>query len=239
MALGHAVLARETVAIGQLPVLVAGPWARKPPVINPSYFSPRAYSGLANVDHDQRWVSLTKTSRALSAGLIGGGRALPPDWARAIAVPPDPRLVVAPGAAVAPAAQPIASPSTPAVVAAAVGAHAAGSGLDAVRLAVRAAESCVAQDRHVAAELWPLYRAAPGYTDYALNGTPRGARSHAASLAAAAAAARAAGQTRASNLLLDQADRLNRSQPGYYGAAWVALARVMLTSNALGACPGP
>jgi cellulose synthase (UDP-forming) len=237
-ALGHAVLARETVAIGQLPVLVAGPWARKPPVLNPSYFSPRAYSALANVDHDQRWVSLTKTSRALSAGLLGAGRALPPDWARAIGVPPDAKLVVAPGATVAPVAQPIVSPSSPGVVAAAVGAHAASSGLDAVRLAVRAAESCVAQDRRVAAELWPLYRAAPGYAEYALNGTPRTPRSHAASLVAAAAAARAAGQTRAGNLLLDQADRLNRSQPTYYGAAWVALGRVLLTSNALGACPG-
>jgi endoglucanase len=170
--------------------------------------------------------------------LLGAGRALPPDWARAIAVPPDPKLVVAPGARVAPAAQPIVSPSAPGVVAAAVGAHAASSGLDAVRLAVRAAESCVPQDRRVAAELWPLYRAAPGYADYALNGTPRTPRSHAASLVAAAAAARAAGQTRAGNQLLDQADRLNRSQPTYYGAAWVALGRVMLTSNALGACPG-
>ena len=103
---------------------------------------------------------------------------------------------------------------------------------------MREAESCVAQDRRVAAELWPKYRAAPGYADYALNGTPRTPQSHAASLVAAAAAARAAGQTRASDLLLDRADRLNRSQPTYYGAAWVALGRVMLTSNALGACPG-
>jgi cellulose synthase (UDP-forming) len=239
-ALGHAVLARETVAIGQLPVLVAGPWARtQPPVINPSYFSPRAYSALANVDHDQLWVSLTKTSRALAAGLIGGGRALPPDWARAIAVAPGQKLVVAPGATVAPVAQPIVSPSPPAVVAAATGARAASSGLDALRFAIRAAESCVPQDRRVAAELWPLYRAAPGYAEYALNGTPRTRQPHAVSLVAAAAAARAAEQTRQSNLLLDQADRLNRDQPTYYGAAWVALARVMLTSNALGACPGP
>jgi endoglucanase len=139
---------------------------------------------------------------------------------------------------VSPAAQPIAAPLWPGIAAAAASTHAASSGLDAVRLALRAAESCVAQDRRVAAELWPLYRAAPGYADYTLTGTPRTTQSHAASLVAAAAAARAAGQTRSSNLLLDRADRLNRSQPTYYGAAWVALARVMLTSNALGACPG-
>ena len=37
--------------------------------------------------------------------------------------------------------------------------------------------------------------------------------------------------------LLDQADEANSAHPTYYGAAWVALGRVMLTSNALGACP--
>jgi hypothetical protein len=38
--------------------------------------------------------------------------------------------------------------------------------------------------------------------------------------------------------MLDRAQEEDSSQPTYYGAAWVALGRVMLTSSALGGCPG-
>jgi hypothetical protein len=34
-----------------------------------------------------------------------------------------------------------------------------------------------------------------------------------------------------------QAEEANFPHPGYYGAAWVALGRVMLISSALGSCP--
>ena len=55
-------------------------------------------------------------------------------------------------------------------------------------------------------------------------------------LVAAAGAADAAGQTAARDGLLDEADALNRRFPTYYGAAWVALGRIMLTTRLLDSC---
>jgi hypothetical protein len=73
---------------------------------------------------------------------------------------------------------------------------------------------------------------------YSLDGAPIGGQTHAASYVAAAAAAKAAGDDGATEQLLDRAQQANSSAPTYYGAAWVALGRVMLTSSALGSCPG-
>ncbi len=53
---------------------------------------------------------------------------------------------------------------------------------------------------------------------------------------AAAAAAKAAGDSQDAARLLGQAQAQDRAHPTYYGAAWVALGRVMLTTNALGSC---
>jgi endoglucanase len=66
---------------------------------------------------------------------------------------------------------------------------------------------------------------------------PISARTAFLSKGAAAAAARAADDNKSSEQLLDQAQEADSAQPTYYGAAWVALGRVMLTSSALGACP--
>jgi endoglucanase len=52
---------------------------------------------------------------------------------------------------------------------------------------------------------------------------------------AAAGAADAAGHTAARDGLLDSAAALDRRFPTYYGAAWVALGRMMLTTNLLDA----
>ncbi len=73
---------------------------------------------------------------------------------------------------------------------------------------------------------------------YGLDGTPHGKQSHPASYVAAAAAAKAAGDDEAAEQLLDRAQQADSSQPTYYGSAWVALGRAMLTSSALGSCPG-
>ena len=54
-------------------------------------------------------------------------------------------------------------------------------------------------------------------------------------LVAAAGAADAAGQTAARDGLLDEAEALDRRSPTYYGAAWVALGRMMLTTKLLDA----
>ena len=53
-------------------------------------------------------------------------------------------------------------------------------------------------------------------------------------LVAAAAAADAAGRrARRRQRLLDAAEALDRGSPTYYGAAWVALGRIMLDTDAL------
>jgi len=217
-ALARSILARETAITPVGPVLVAGPWARtEPAVVNPSYFSPRAYADLARVDPDPRWRMLVGSSRAVVARLIGSdgsspARALPPDWA---AVPP---------------AHPIANPGNP------YGGPSGTSSFDAVRVAVRFAASCRTADRRLAAALWPLYRAAPGRDAYSLSGTPLTHLTHAASFVAAAAAARAAGHPAVAARLLDDAQAANRAHPTYYGAAWLALGRALLTTAALGSC---
>jgi endoglucanase len=53
---------------------------------------------------------------------------------------------------------------------------------------------------------------------------------------AAAAAAAASGHHSDARRLLAQASDLDRAHPSYYGAAWVALGRILLTSSALGGC---
>jgi endoglucanase len=55
-------------------------------------------------------------------------------------------------------------------------------------------------------------------------------------LVAAAGAADAAGQLGARDGLLDQAEALDRRASTYYGAAWVALGRIMLTTKLLDSC---
>jgi hypothetical protein len=225
--IGDAVLQDETSEVSGLPVLVAGPWARSStPIVNPSYFSPRAYADLASAHQGSRWDDIAGTSRSIESALTGSG--LPPDWAQVDALVPS-------GGEASAQAQAIAHPGGAA--ASSSGSSGPTSGLDAIRLAVRSAESCVPGDRRIAAHLWPLYRKDPGMATYTLNGRPVGGQSHPASYVAAAAAAKAAGDDDAAQQLLDRAQQADSSQPTYYGAAWVALGRVMLTSSALGSCP--
>ncbi|MGZ4232093.1 MAG: glycosyl hydrolase family 8 [Solirubrobacteraceae bacterium] len=217
--MARAVLRQETVQIGNATVLVAGPWARSSPaVVNPSYFSPRAFADLERADPDPRWNGIVASSRTIAAKLAAGGRSLPPDWASVTAPVPA-------------GANPIGAPNLPTG-----GGPSPVSSFDAVRVAIRSAESCVATDRRLAASLWPIYRRDPGRDAYALDGTPQTSQQHAVSLVAAAAAAKAAGDARDSAKLLGQAQAQDRAHPTYYGSAWVALGRVMLTTNALGSC---
>jgi len=108
------------------------------------------------------------------------------------------------------------------------------SSLDALRVACarRRAASPATEDRgSPLAALSPN----PGAATYALDGTPIGNQSHPASYVAAAAAAEGSRHDGTTEQLLDRAQDADSSQPTYYGAAWVALGRVMLTSSALGA----
>ena len=95
-------------------------------------------------------------------------------------------------------------------------------GFDAVRVPVRFAEDCDATVRVVAADLWPSLR------DREFG--------HPAELVGAAAAADAAGDTGARDRLLERAQRSEREHSTYYGAAWLALGRLMLTTDRLGGC---
>jgi cellulose synthase (UDP-forming) len=220
-AIARGVLGSETAPLttsaGSALALVAGPWARDPVVLNPSYFSPRAYADLARADHDPRWSLLVSSSHAIVSQLIAGGRALPPDWATTA------------GSATG-AARAVGNPGNP------FAAVTPTSSFDAVRVALRYAASCNTADRRLAAALWPLYRRDPGRDAYRLDGSPASPYVHAVSFVGAAAAARAAGHRAAATRLLARAQAENDMHPTYYGAAWIALGRVMLTTAALGGC---
>jgi endo-1,4-beta-D-glucanase Y len=110
-------------------------------------------------------------------------------------------------------------------------------GYDAARLPLRLAESCAAEDRRLAARAWPALRDRdPLPAVLGLDGAPRSQDAHPVAAAGAAGAARAAGDRAAADDLLDRAEELEDERPSYYGAAWVALARVMLDSDWLGRC---
>src|SRR5581483_10824533 len=213
--IGRGVLATETTRAADKLVLVAGPWARAQAIVDPSYFSPAAFDALYRASHDGRWRALRDSSVRLAWRLTQHAPGLPPDWAQVH--PWGVQAIGAPGKGAPPS-----------------------YGYDAVRLPIRMAEACEPSARRRATALWPFLRRAGAEPAavYALDGTPAAAYSHAAALAGAAGAASAAGDERASDELLDQAAALDTDHPTYYGAAWVALGRVLLTTRWLGGCGG-
>jgi len=229
--LGVAILETETVAVGTEAAptsdvnppgtwvagsgrtLVGGNWARSAPyVINPGYFSPRAEWELFEASADRRWTDITRTQRVLGWQLIGTGM-LPPDWATVSDV----------GHAV---------PTGP------VTGGPIRFGLDAARLPVRFAESCDREDRALAGAMRPVLTA-PGENPALrnLNGSAASNWQHPVALVAAAAAEQGAGNPDGAVERLDAAAQLEQRSPTYYGAAWVALGRIMLTTSLLGECP--
>lgn len=193
-------------------VLTAGNWTTSgPSVINPGYFSPRAEQDLLAATADLRWADMTRTHRVIGWQLIATG-SLPPDWAR----------VDAAGAATA---------TGP------VSGGPARFGLDAARMPVRYAESCDPQDRSLAIAMRPLLDI-PGDIPALrnLDGTPASDWQHPVALIAAAATVHADGDADGTELRLDRAAALEQKYPTYYGAAWVALGRIMLTTPLLGQC---
>jgi endoglucanase len=219
LSLAAAVLDREVVAVpGVGPVLAAGPWATgSPATLNPSYWTPAVFSDLARRTGDPRWAELAASALLLATTLTDGGRLLPPDWARVdgAAVTPTP----APGGAVPEVRY----------------------GLDAQRLPVWLATGCEAASRDLAARAFPVL-GLPGRAD-ALALTPTGevldADDGALPLVATAAAAAAAGRPDARDDYLERAAFVEDRYPGYYGAAWVALGRALLTTDLLDACTAP
>jgi endoglucanase len=194
-------------------VLVAGNWATTPPyLVNAGYFSPRADEQLARVSADRRWLDLSRSQRVLSWQLVGTS-SLPPDWA----------TVDAAGTAV-----PVGPP----------GGGPVQFGLDAARLPVRFAESCDPADRAVAAAMRPIL-AAPGDVPALrnLDGSAASDWQHPVAVVATAATEQAAGDSDGAASRLDAATALQERYPTYYGAAWVALGRIMLSTSLLGGCP--
>ena len=212
--LGGAVLDLETVQTAVGRILTAGQWATTEPyAYNPSYASPGATAVLAAASDDPRWAELDEGSRAVTAALLAGAP-LPPDWAQVHA---DGTVQAMPGA------------------------QGRGSsvryGFDAARTPVRFAESCNSADRALAAAVVaPLDRGGDA-AELDLGGSPMGAAESVVAAIAQAAAVAAAGDTgRAADELVD-ADHLAQTVPSYYGSAWAALGRFMLTDDVLGGCP--
>ena len=197
------------------PVLAAGPWATPLPAwIDPSYFAPLAFAGLDEALPDGRWRALERNAVSLTSALAAGGHVLPPDWAS-----------LAAGGAIAPRPPPSGTPDR------------VQYGLEAQRIVVWFASACDRNARALAAHWRRLLH---GSAEAAIALSPSGQVQDGAEaplpLVAAAAAAGAAGDAHARDRLLDRAQGLNDRHPTYYGAAWVALGRVLLTTHLLGGC---
>lgn len=217
LALARAIMAKETASVRGAQVLTAGPWAVKEPVtVNPSYFSPATFAALAAATGDGRWGSLSASSRAIVGKLLRRRSPLPPDWAQLVNGKPVPT---------GPPSDPRATPLFT---------------FDAPRTLVRMVEDPNPAGAQLAARSWKVFDGqdpARIVVEHRLSGRPAGSSLHPVVLVAAAAAADAAGNADAERRLLDAAEALDRRSPTYYGAAWVALGRVMLTTKTLSSCP--
>ncbi len=196
------------------PVLTAGPWAitPPPPTVNVSYFSPASFLALRAASGDSAWSALASSSRAITSKVMPTDGRLPPDWAHIE------------GDTIVPIGNPGKSGVAPSF------------GFDAVRTLVRMAEDPNPLGREIAARAWPVFENQVPTNigiNYTLHGQPIGHLVHPVALVGAAGAADAAGQLGARDGLLDAAEALDRHASTYYGAAWVALGRIMLTTRLL------
>jgi len=205
-----AVLSSETATVGGRLQLVAGPWAvAAPTAMDPSYVSPEATAALDRATGDQRWSQLSTNATAMLGELPGR---LPPNWVNLQPL----RAVGAP-----------AGTGTPAY------------GLDAQRLPVWQAASCAPADRAAAAEDWRALSRTSGHGSavaYTLSGHRVARTVNPLGWVATAAAADAAGHRQATLSLLGRADRQAAVFHTYYGDAWTALGRVLLTTHWLTSC---
>lgn len=216
IALGKAVLDHETVTTDLGRILVAGNWATPDPyAYNPSYASPAATAVLATASDDKRWAQLDTGTRAVTKAVLDQTD-LPPDWAQ---VHDDGRVEPMPGAA-------------------GRGNEGVRYGYDATRTSLRFAESCAPEDVALAARMTTALNRFPG--DAAardLGGSPLTTDQSVVAAAAKAAAFAASGDTAGATAQLVIAGHLQQQGPTYYGSAWDALGRLMLTDTALGGCP--
>jgi endoglucanase len=216
--IGHAVLARETARVGSLDILLPGPWAYKAGSLafNPSYVDPTTLDALARVTGDARFRAVSEGSTRLVDELT---RPLPPDWASVNA-------------------------HTGKATPVSAGAATSGPGIfsyDAPRTLVRMAVGSDLEGRATSARAWGVFSRTPPadiVVEHQLTGAAIGTAHAPITLVAAAGAAKAAGDTGAMTSLLNEAQQLNSEHPTYYDGAWVALGRLMLTTNRLEPCTG-
>ncbi len=216
VSLGTAVLDHETVTTELGRILVAGTWATEDPyAYNPSYASPAATALLAAASDDPRWAELETGSRAATTAVLDAAE-LPSDWAQVHA---DGKVEAMPGAA-------------------GRGNEGVRYGYDATRTPIRYVESCQAADVALAGRLTTALDRAPGYPAVRdLGGAPIGADESVVAAVGQAAAAAAVNQDTAAAAALLAADLRQQQTPTYYGAAWDALGRLLLTDDRLGGCP--
>ena len=214
--LGQAILDVETVDTPLGRILVAGNWAlQEPYAYNPSYPSPVAFSLLHQASGDQRWTDLAAGSRAANNALLDTNP-LPPDWAQ---VESSGRVQATSGAA-------------------GHGSDGVRYSYDAARMPLRYAESCTSEDVALAARLAaPLARAPQRAAVRDLDGEPIGTDESVVAIAGLAAGYAASGDRDRGAAELVAADQLQQQHPTYYGAAWNALGRLLLTDRTLGGCP--
>ncbi len=217
--IGRATLRRQTARSRDALVLLAGPWASQAGrlTVNPSYLDPTALLALGAATGDPRFARVARDNRALVDRLADP---LPPDWA----------VVDAASGRAAPVAG---------------AAETTGPGrytFDAPRTLVRLAIDPDPAGRSIAARAWPVFadrRPEEIVVEHELDGRPAGRTRNAVAQVAAAGAATAAGEEAKAARLLDAAQAVQREQPSYYGAAWVALGRLMLTTDRLRPCAPP
>ncbi len=203
--LASRVLAAESITVGGEPVIVAGPWAKSPPRVDPSYWMPSVFGAIAHYTGDNRWRQAADSALRLLEQVTSGGTKLPPDWAQ-----------VSGGHL-----QPIASPSGGAPVQ---------YGLDAARLPIWLGTGCSDRERSLAAAWWQLLSPGTRAQDLALSlsGPPISTAGHPLPMLAAAAAAAAAGDRSAAESLQVRAADFAGAHPTYYGSAWLALGGALL-----------
>jgi endoglucanase len=214
--IGRAVLAHETARASSTDVLLAGTFADKGGylVFDPSYVDPTTLLALAKATGDARFSALAAGSSRLVEDLM---RPLPPDWA-----------TVDTASAKATPVSGAGSTNGPGMFT-----------FDAPRALVRLAENPDAAARSAEARAWSVFKDTKPQaivTEHQLSGAAVGNVHHPVTLVAAAGAAKASGDASAMRTLLNAAEELNTRQPTYYGAAWVALGRLLLTTDRLQPC---
>lgn len=97
---------------------------------------------------------------------------------------------------------------------------------------------CNELGRRIAARMWPFFlqRDVRVAAVHSLDGAVIDPSPHPAAIVGAAGAASAAGADDSVDVLLDRAAMHHADEPTYYGAAWLALGRLWLTTSLLGGC---